>query len=290
MTGAGVARGESELGEVAIEIRSVNGRQIGIKTRLPSSLQGLEHHFEDRIRKAIRRGQVRINAEILTAPSTSDAVVDHARAKAAAEELRQLAAELGMDEPDLEDILAVPGVLSSSTPGSGRISRELPPKLDAVVTEAIDQLVADRLREGAATAADVRAQLSVLDEARAQATQRSGAVVEEYRAKLLDRVNEFLSDKAPALQPEQVVREVALFADRADISEELQRLDAHSTEAHAMLDKGGEVGRRLEFLLQEMLREINTLGSKSPDVEMASTVVTMKATVEKLREQAANLE
>ena len=112
----------------------------------------------------------------------------------------------------------------------------------------------------------------------------------EYRARLLARINEFLAAQAKPLQAADVLREVALFAERVDAAEELGRLDAHLARARALLAQGGEVGRSLEFLLQEMLREINTLGSKSQDVEIAHAVVGMKADVDKLRELVANLE
>jgi uncharacterized protein (TIGR00255 family) len=115
-------------------------------------------------------------------------------------------------------------------------------------------------------------------------------VVADYRAKLLQRVNEFLESRGKAMAESEVIREVAVFADRADITEEMQRLGSHVLRAGELLRGGAEVGRKLEFLVQEMLREVNTIGSKSPDVRISHHVVEMKSCVDKLREQAANLE
>ncbi len=115
-------------------------------------------------------------------------------------------------------------------------------------------------------------------------------MLDQHRSKILQRVNEFLETKARQLDDQDVIRELALYADRVDISEELQRMDSHLERFAAGLDRGGEIGRRLEFLLQEMLRETNTIGSKSPDVEIAHAVVDLKSEIEKLKEQVANLE
>ena len=119
---------------------------------------------------------------------------------------------------------------------------------------------------------------------------RAPEMVASYRERLLGRVNEFLEGRAQAMETGDVIREVAVFADRVDIAEELQRLGAHVERAEELLAAGGAVGRKLEFLVQEMLREVNTVGSKSPDVAIAHRVVEMKSCVDRLKEQAANLE
>ncbi|MGA0868968.1 MAG: endoribonuclease YicC domain-containing protein, partial [Planctomycetota bacterium] len=129
-----------------------------------------------------------------------------------------------------------------------------------------------------------------LAEGLAGAEARAPELVTSQRERLLERVNEFLAGRGLSIEPDNVVRELAVFAEKTDVAEEIQRLRAHIERAHQLLDGGGEVGRRFEFLVQEMLRETNTLGSKSPDVQIAHTVVAMKTAIDRLKEQAANLE
>ena len=172
-----------------------------------------------------------------------------------------------------------------------RAARVAPAQAAALFERALDELLVDREREGAAL---VRALASALDELarlRERAAARAPERVADYRAKLLARVREFLAERAKVMADDDVIREVALFADRADVTEELERLDVHIEHARQLLrGAAAGVGRRLEFLLQEALREANTLGSKSADVEMTELAVAMKDAIDKMKEQAANLE
>ena len=156
--------------------------------------------------------------------------------------------------------------------------------------ESVQELVARRREEGARTATAMQALLGEMEQLMAQAAGRAPAVLEEYRSRLLARVMEFRAAHGFAAEAGDLVREVALHGDRIDVSEELQRLGSHVGEVRALLAGGGEVGRRMEFLLQELLREANTLGSKSPDVALSHVAVALKSCIEKLKEQAANLE
>jgi uncharacterized protein (TIGR00255 family) len=155
---------------------------------------------------------------------------------------------------------------------------------------AIEDLRRHRQSDGAATVAALREQLDELRRLALVAQQRAPEIAKAYGEKLQKRVNDLLAAHGLQIEPEVVLRELALFADRSDVAEELQRLTAHLAEANALLGQGGEIGRKLDFLLQELLRETNTLGSKSPDVAMAHGVVAMKSCIDKLKEQAANLE
>ena len=139
------------------------------------------------------------------------------------------------------------------------------------------------------TVAAMIGELDLAEEAIGTIAERAPEVVSHYRAKLLQRVNEFLEGRAKTMDDSDVIREVAVFADRVDITEELQRLGSHVSKTRELFASGGAVGRSLVFLVQEMLREVNTVGSKSPDVTIAHLVVTVKACIDKLKEQAANL-
>lgn len=290
MTGVGLSRGPTELGDVAIEVRSVNGRGLAIKSRLAAACLPFEAELEQRTRERLARGQVRIAVEVVQPLPGGEALIDEARAAQAADQLRALAQRLQLLQgPSLSDILAVPGVLTGQSQ-TARVSRALPAALAALFDRALEALIADRQREGRATVAACVEQLDVISAESARAAKRAPEVIDEYRARLLRRVNELLEGQGRTMSEQDVLREVALVAERSDVEEELVRLQSHVDQASEVFAAGGEVGRKLEFLLQEVLREINTLGSKSADVEMARAVVAMKSAVDRLREQSANLE
>ncbi len=284
MTGSGVAAGPTELGELCIELRSVNGRGLSIKHRLCADVAGLESRFESVIRQRLQRGSVSLFVE---RRGLGGSMPDREDLRSFVAELRALSSDLGLpDDLSLRDVLAlVQG--GKARPAS---LTDLPPQLSALLDRAIDQLVSSRKSEGAVTVGAMRASLTELDRLRQEAVARAPQIVIAYRDRLEKRLADFLQEKGMALEAYDIVREVGIFAERSDVSEELQRLDSHLREVEATLDQHVAVGRRLEFLLQEVLRETNTLGSKSPDVEMAHIVVAMKSNIDKLKEQAANLE
>lgn len=281
MTGTGAARGASEVGPLRVELRSVNGRVLQVKQRLCREVSGLEAVFEDEVRQRLSRGSVTLVVE----RDGGSALPDRAQLAALATEWKSLSAALGLaSEPSLKDVLE----LAERT--RPQADREASPKVLALVRAAIDDLHRHRVASGAETVAAMCAELDALDVLRLEALRRAPAIVEEHRARLLSRLHEFVASQGLHLEPAALVREVGLFAERVDTGEELQRLDAHLRELRNVMQKGGAVGRKVEFLLQEVLRETNTLGSKSPDVATAHGVVAMKSAIDRLKEQAANLE
>ena len=289
MTGSGTATGPTTLGELTVECRSVNGRNLAIKSRLPQECQGLEAACDAVLRSRLDRGSVSLGMIVADTAGTAEPVVDVERAAAVAAELEALATRLGKSVA-LSDVLAFPGVVPANNRAAPRPSRDLPADIAGLLRSALDALVASRQEEGAATKDAILAEIGAVEGALAAIEARAPEVVAAYREKLIARVNEFLEGRATAMEEKDVIREVSVFADRVDITEELQRLAAHMQKARGMLEAGGVVGRSLEFLVQEMLREVNTLGSKSPDVTIAHIVVDMKSSIDKLKEQAANLE
>ena len=288
MTGSGVAQGPTELGDLTVEVRSVNGRNLVVKMRLPGECAGLEAALEMSVRTRLRRGTVTVAIDVVN-PARAP-VVDGTAFGRAAEELAELAARHGLGAVALGDVLAVPGVLQPPAGARMRTSREPSPEVTALLQSSLDRLIEVRAAEGESTARAMLAQLDALETALDTVVARSPAVVGEHRERLIARVNEFLEGRARALSDEDVIRELGLFADRIDVTEEVERLRAHAGRLRRTLEGGGEVGRDLEFLMQEMLREVNTVGSKSPDVTMSHLAVDMKSSVERLREQSANLE
>jgi uncharacterized protein (TIGR00255 family) len=289
MTGAGSAAGPTELGVVTVELRSVNGRGLSVKTRVAAEGQGLETALESRVRSRLSRGTVFLTLAVDRGETDAEPLLDVDLAARVAKVLEELAQRLGKSVA-LADVLAFPGVVSTQNRTAPRTARDLSPELSALVDTALDDLVGDRVREGAAAAAAVLAEIDRLVSDLAAVTALAPAVVDAYRSKLLGRVNEFLAGRARAMEDSDVIREVAMFADRVDITEELQRLGSHAERARDLVRAGGTVDRPLEFLVQEIHREVNTIGSKSPDVAIAHRVIEMKSAVDRLKEQAANLE
>lgn len=285
MTGVGFAAGPSEAGDVRIEVRSVNGRGFAAKLRVPSACSAYEAAIEELLRARIARGTLTV---VVERGQQGAALPDAAALRSVAEGLRAIAAELRLEPPRLADVL---DVALAAQRGEALTSRPLPPQLLALCERALGELLARRAAEGQGTAAAILAELAA-HEAQAQAVAaRAPALVAGYRDRLLQRVQEFAAQHAPELSPAaDLVREVAIYADRVDVAEELQRLAAHTAELRSLLQRGGEVGKRLEFLLQELHRETNTLGAKTPDAAIAHAVVAMKAHIERMKEQAANLQ
>ena len=285
MTGAGFAAGDSEIGPVRLEARSVNGRGLSIKLRVSASCSRYEAAIDEAVRARVSRGSVLIVVERTAGAAT---LPERDLLRRTAAEMGALAEELGLAKPSLAEVIqtAVNGSRAESS-----TSKPLPPAFAALLERALDELVERRRAEGAGTSAAILAQLDELERLTAAAGARAPAIVDHYRERLLQRVQEFVANHVPAPPPAvDLVREVAVFADRVDVAEELQRLRSHQQEVRKALQGGGEVGRRLEFLLQELLRETNTLGSKSPDTETAHAVVAMKGCIATMKEQLANLE
>lgn len=286
MTGSGSAAGPTELGDLRIELRSVNGRGMSVRFRLCVECAGLEPHLEPALRRRIARGSITLGIERQDAGM--GVLGDLPALERVAERLRAVARHLGLpEEIGLRDLVALAGTLPRSVPAAGD---GLPPQLAGVLAQALDRLVEARHTEGRTAVAAMLQQLDELHRLQDEAARRAPALVAEHRERMLQRVNQHLAELGQQLEPRDVVREVALLADRIDVAEELQRLGAHLGAIRTALAAGGEVGRRLEFLLQEVLREANTLGSKSPDVAIAHLVVAMKSCIDRLKEQAANLE
>lgn len=290
MTGSGTATGECELGRVTVELRSVNGRNLSIRFRTSPECAGVEGAVEQLVRERFLRGTVSVAIDVVESARASAARVDGEAFDAALDSLRALAQRGGIEPPTVRDVLALPGVVITPSSERSRASWEPSASFTALITEALDRLVGRRIAEAEKTVASMFESIDALSHELAAVQERAPRIVTDHRAAILARVNEFLNQHAAQLEPEHVIREVALFADRVDVSEEVQRLGAHLECLRDELNGSGPVGRDVEFLLQEMLREVNTLGSKSPDVAISHRVVAMKSAIDKLKEQAANLE
>jgi uncharacterized protein (TIGR00255 family) len=287
MTGHGVGEAELGQGRVLIEVRAVNHRYLDARVRLPMELTEHAGTVEERVRRSLKRGRVEVIGR-LEGDVTGLPVLDRARARAAFAQLCELRDELRPDEPVPLSLLAsLPGLFG----GHGTTDHET---ARAAVEAATDRACAHvwemRAREGQALADDLRAHLDALGAAIDAVRERAPAVVESYRERLAQRIDRLLADRDVELDPGRLEHEIALFADRADVSEEIARLASHRAQLRELLEGREEsAGKRLDFLLQEMTREANTIGAKSADAELARFVIEMKASISRMREQGQNV-
>jgi uncharacterized protein (TIGR00255 family) len=288
MTGFGVADGPAGGGRLQLEIRTVNHRHFNVQLRLPAALQTLEEPLRERLRARIERGHVAVGARWLEEPRrVGEPAVDVARARAVVAAIERLRSELGL--PGVIDVGFVarqPEVLRFD--GSGPDPVVDAADVLAIADRALADVVAARAREGGVLAAELRHRLDLLAarlaEVRARAPERALAERDRLRA----AVRELLDGTEP--DPQRVAQEIAFLAERLDVTEEAVRLSAHLDAARDTLTEAAPAGRRLGFLAQEMLREINTIGSKANDAAIAQAVITMKEELERFREQLENLE
>jgi len=288
MTGFGSGRAEHAGEVVFVEVRSVNGKFCEVKTRLPRELAALDAELVKLVKARVQRGMIDVflRREGVGARGASPRI-DLPLAAAYAKAMREMGRELGLaGEPTVTDIAGLEGVvvLGEAAPDPAAISEAA----RAALSAALDGLDRMRRSEGAALEADLRARLEAVERGAAAVRELAPATVEGYRDRLAARVAEL--SRGMAVDPARLAQEVALFADRIDISEELTRLASHLAQLRAMLGGDAPAGRRLEFLVQEANREINTVGSKSQHAGIAAQVVEMKADLERIREQVQNVE
>ena len=288
MTGYG--RGEAARGgaKFTVEISTVNRKQAELSLYLPRELDALESRARDEINAKVSRGRIAARVQ-WTAKSGDRAQVEIDRnlAKEYAKEYRKLATDLKLGgEVSLDTILRAPGVLQTSEEELDVESLWTP--LRTAVRAALKELLAMRAREGANLKKDLQKRIDALQKSVKAVKRQAPKTVRRHREALLDRLNQAGLDLK--LDDERVLKEVALFADRIDIAEELTRLESHFGQFADYAKAKGPVGRTLDFLSQEMNREVNTIGSKANDPVISRLVVAMKSELEKFREQVQNVE
>ncbi len=287
MTGFGSAEDAVGAGRMSVEIRTVNHRHFAAQFRLPSECQRFEGDIRERLRARIDRGHVSVAMRWTEQPTIDGAVaVDVERARAVKEALRRLADALEMpDAVDLGFVARQPDVLSFGS--TDPVTVEAEPVL-ALVDAATAQVLEVREREGAVLAEDLSGRLHLMEEKVAVVEARAPERVVAERDRLRSAVAELLDGSQ--LDEARLAQEIAFLADKLDITEEIVRLRTHIGAFREALGSNEPIGRRLSFLGQEMLREVNTIGSKANDGAIAAAVIDMKSELEKVREQVENLE
>jgi len=287
MTGFGYAEGKGALGTYRVYVKSVNHRFLEVALRLPQELLLWEEKINGVVREHVSRGKVELRVHFEPREGAFTVFVNTALAQAYLEALKKLADTLALPfEPQIEWFLEIRDVLGLQE-DTGAWLEEWE-RFSPILAEALRSFLAYRQEEGTKLCLDLQARLSEAEEKVRAIEERSRKVQEYYFEKLLKRVKEVVPQEK--VDEALLLQEVLFYVDRSDIHEEIIRLKAHIERARNLLNQDGVIGRELEFLLQEMHREVNTIGAKSPDKEISSLVVDMKTILERMREQVHNVE
>ena len=290
MTGHG--RGEhSQNGYKAVaELAGGNRKQLEIRVSLPREFESLEGEIRERLQRRLSRGRVSVRVAVLNAKGEDLArvVLNEALARESAARLRELAAVAGIEgSVGMDSVARIPGVLRVET--GAREAKRIGILIQRALDKALAGMLAMRRAEGEKLGEDLQRRIGLMRRAAAKVQTRAPKVLARYRKQLLERVRQAGIEGVEA-DDERLLKEVVLFADRSDISEELTRLQSHFDQFDALGRSRQPVGRTLDFLAQEMHREVNTLGAKANDVLISKAVVSLKTELEKFREQAQNVE
>ena len=295
MTGFGRGQYEDENFSVTVEMKTVNHRYNEVAIRLPRFLNPLEDKIRKTILKTVNRGRIDvfINADY-TSSENCILKVDKNLAAAYHKALQEVGAAIGLEELNInsaQEVMYLSRCQDVINVKEGFYDVETVwPKVEQAVKEALDNLVTMRETEGSNIYGDFIYRADLIAEKLTKIEERSPMVVEEYQAKLTDRLNNLLADNNITVEPERLLQEVAIFADRASITEEIVRLKSHIKQFKNIINSDQPVGRKLDFLIQEFNREANTIASKANDYTLAQIVVEIKAEIEKIREQIQNIE
>jgi uncharacterized protein (TIGR00255 family) len=290
MTGYGRGDASQDGFKITVELSSVNRKQAEISVNLPREMEMLEAQIREIINRHIARGRLTVRVS-LHAGAGVQAARMHLNiplAKAYTLELNRLAKQLKLPGPvTLDQLVRAPGVFQ--TDEELAVEENLWPAVEKALNRALTGLLKMRQREGNHLTLDLAQRIAIMRQGITQIQKHAPAVAERYRQQLLDRIKS-AGLQAPGLEDDRLLKEVVYFADRSDISEELTRLQSHFQQFDDCLKTKEPVGRMLDFLAQEMNREVNTIGSKANDSQISREVVIVKAELEKFREQAQNVE
>jgi len=289
MTGQGHATGLLGTTSIEVDVRSVNNRFLKVSSKVSDRLSSLEGSIESLVREFVGRGTIQINVRMTGKPQTDEYRLNSVAIEAYARQAIGIAENLGLS-PDISigHLLQLPGVVDD-----GAVEEEdsdLQSLGKEVLQQALIELNRMREQEGQAMGVELDQSLSELRKRAATVFERAPMVIDEYRNRLHAKIEKALLGLGVALEPSDILREVQVFADRCDIREELVRLDSHFNQFDKACHEKTSQGRKLDFLVQELNREINTIGSKANDAAISEQVVNMKTTLEQIRELIQNIE
>lgn len=288
MTGFGKAQARSKHGTVTIEMRSLNHKFFELSARIPNGLAEYEDKLKNIIHKKVKRGKIYLNMELSgNKNGEANVIINRVIAKRYRSELIKLKKTLKIQgDINLDQLINLPGVIMSEVPmaNSGRYL----PCVKEALSKALEKLVSDRRKEGRALCDDLIKRVESIKAAVDHINKRSTISIVKYKNRLTKRIRELTGTKN--IDRGRLAQEVALFAKNSDVSEELVRLKSHLDSFQDSLKTHNEVGKKLDFIAQELHREANTIASKSSDFKISKSVIQMKSDIEKIREQVKNIE
>ena len=289
MTGYGEAQGQFQSATYIVEIRAVNNRYFKTRIKLPDTVAFLEDEIENMLRQQLSRGMVTYVLRLKDAPSDEILEINEKVLTGYIEKLQKVSSGAQIqDSIDVCSLLMLPGVLIPSQAQSDLIEK-LKSFILGLTQQALDRLIEMQTAEGAALEKDLIGHCQQINEKLNIISSRSRVVLQEYHDKLKKRVETLLASSDVELDQATIAREVAVFAEKSDIAEEVTRLNSHIQQFEQNCTTGGQAGRRLDFLSQEMLREANTVASKCADMEITSAVIDIKCSVDRIKEQVQNV-
>ncbi len=291
MTGQGLGRRTYGQSEVTVEVRAVNNRYFKLQARFSNAITGLESKVEGLIRQKLRRGSLQLAIHVSGKLNNDLYTFDTVALENYYQQIKTLAAKLGqVSALSLAELAALPGVVVEKTAKVDEVDTGLEEAVLAAVGEAMDCLNRMRLTEGQSMSEELVQQLSRLRQLTEAVEVRAPMVIEEYRQRLINRLGPALAEVGAQIQDSDLIREVLLMTDKFDIREEIVRLRSHFDQFQLLVADTNSQGRKLDFLIQEIFRESNTIGSKANDAEIAQRVVDMKSIIEQMRELVQNVE
>jgi uncharacterized protein (TIGR00255 family) len=290
MTGYGEAQGEINGVNYLVEIKTVNHRYFKAIIRLPEPVSFIEEDVDKLLRKNMSRGTVNYVLKLKNSSINALFDIDETALKTIIEKLNKAGSATGAKGAiDISNLLSLPGIIQPALPDK-KISEQIRKKILQISREAIDMVKQMRATEGNFLDADLKKHCSAIEKDLDQIRARGDIVLKEYAAKLKQRVDALLAEVKLKLDEETLAREVAVFAERSDISEEVARLDSHLQQFVQACKSNELAGRRLDFISQEMLREANTIASKASDTNIIRSVVDIKCRIDRIKEQVQNVE
>ena len=291
MTGFGHSSQQSHEVQVSTEIKSVNNRYLKLSLRLPDTVARFEADIEKLIRARVSRGTVQLSFRVRYGLGQSEYRIDTDVLRGYQQQLAVLSdkAEAGSRPVPLSELLGLPGVVAQLEFSDEELGT-IWPVVESSLKDALDHFDDFRRREGESMRKDLERQCEVIETEVSRVAELAPVVVTEQRDRILERVRRLMAETTATIGENDLIREVALFADRCDVNEEMTRLRSHTEQFRRLLNGETSQGRKLEFIGQEMFREINTIGSKANNVSIALSVVEMKAAIERMREVLQNVE
>ncbi len=290
MTGFGESHCHENGLAVSVEVRTINSRYFKLSIRASEGYGAVEPHIEEVVRRAIHRGTIQVLLRVERLRPAEEFCLNVEVLQRYRNQLEQLQRQWGWNEgASLAALLSLPGVVNEESLFSHDALADWP-VIGRTLQSALEHLAQMRTKEGRAMSADLAANCRQVLEILEQIERRSPQAVKDYRARLHEKLQKVLEEYSVVLDPADLIKEVSLFAERIDISEEILRLRSHVEQFLATMKLPESSGRKLEFLTQEMVREANTIGSKANDVEIARQVVEIKTAIERIREMIQNIE